>query len=63
MNPSHLSAMGLFLRFQARAIVLRDCFQILIYRSDELCRGDHRSSATTAVDFMVRDVEDVVPYS
>ena len=29
---------------------------------DKPCRGDHWSSVTTAVDFMVRAVEDVRPY-
>ena len=30
---------------------------------DKPCRGDHRSSVTTAGDFMVRAVEDVRPYN
>ena len=30
---------------------------------DKPCRGDHRSSVTTAVNFMVRGVEDVAPYT
>ena len=36
--------------------------KLMFIGADKPCRGDHRSSVTTAVDFMVRAVEDVRPY-